>query len=170
MAGSGHCPSCGRVFPADGGYCPADGTRIVSAAPAARDDLVGRTLDERYEIRAPLAPPREGAIGVMYLGWQSMLARDVAIKIVHAQYAQDPEAVGRFLHAGRKAAQLVAPAIANVYDVNRTADGTVYVVSELARGHSLADDLGRAMPVRRVVALAIQLADALAAAHAAGLV
>jgi serine/threonine protein kinase len=171
------------MFPADGGYCPADGTRIISTAPAVRSDLIGRTLDDRYEIRDVLgtgarapAPAPVGSmsmsvpIGAMFRGWQPSLSRDVAIMIVHAQYAADPAAVGRFLHAGRKAAQLVAPAIANVYDVGQTSDGTLYVVSELARGTSLVDQLGRTMPVRRVVALAIQLAEALAAVHAAGLV
>jgi serine/threonine protein kinase len=157
------------TFPASGGYCPNDGTRIASAEPAARDDLIGRTLDGRYEIREPLAAPRPGAIGVMYKGFQTSVSREVALKIVHPQYAVDHDAIARFMYAGRAAAQLVAPAIANVYDVGRTSDGTLYVVSELVRGRSLLEHLGRAMVVRRVVGLALQLVDGLAAIHTANL-
>ncbi len=161
----GQCPSCRTAFPTDGGYCPNDGTRIVSTAPAQQDGLVGRSLDGRYEIRDALMPALPGAIGAMYRGIQLSVSREVAIKIVHPAFAADIDAVERFRYAGRSAAQLVAPAIANVYDVGRTSDGILYVVSELVRGVSLSEARGRSLPVRRVVGIAIQLADALTAIH-----
>ena len=53
-SGPGQCPTCGRAFPASGGYCPEDGTRVVSTAPQ-QHGLQGRVLDNRYEIRESLA-------------------------------------------------------------------------------------------------------------------
>ena len=163
---AGQCPSCGAQYPSDAGYCPNDGTRIVSTTPSIRTDLIGRVLDDRYQILEPLAAVRPTASGTMYRGFQPSVARDVAIKIIHPQFAAN---LDRFFAAARQAAQLLAPAVANVYDAGTAEGGLAYVVSELVRGRSLGDGI-QAMQVRRVVAIGIQLADALAAIHRANLV
>jgi eukaryotic-like serine/threonine-protein kinase len=157
------------MFPNAGGYCPDDGTRVASTAPV-QQGMQGRMLDGRYEVREPLAQARPGAIGAMYRGWQVSVSRDVAIKIVDPRYAQSYDHVERFLFAGRQAAQLVAPSLANTYDIGRASDGTLYVISELVRGRPLADYVGQPMPARRVVAIALQLVEALTAVHTARLI
>lgn len=140
----------------------------MAIAPPAQDPMVGRLLDGRYEVRAALA---QGLMGAMYRGWQLSVSREVAIKIIDPSYAQDREASERFIEAARLACQLVAPSIVNVYDVGRTTDGTIYLVSELVRGNTLASVAQqRSMSIRRVVAIAIQLCDALDAAARHGIV
>ena len=167
MSDAGVCPTCGKTYPRSSGHCANDGTRIVAVAPPPSDAMVGRVLDQRYEIRAPIA---SGRIGAMYLGWQIHLSREVAIKIIHPSFANDEHASVRFVDIARAACQLVAPSVANVYDVGRTKDGILYIVSELVRGHSLADRKQRALSIRRTVAIAMQLCGALDAAHQHGLV
>ena len=129
--------------------------------------MVGRVLDQRYELRSAIA---SGRIGAMYVGWQIHLGREVAIKIIHPSFANDVHATERFVEIARAACQLVAPSVANVYDVGRTKDGILYVISELVRGHALADRKQRTLSIRRTVAVAMQLCSALDAAHQHGLV
>jgi serine/threonine protein kinase len=165
-AANGQCPSCGRTFPRGGGHCPFDGTRIIALAPPPQDTLANRVLEDRYQLREPIAT---GTIGTTYRGWQISVSREVVIKVIHASYA-DREAEDRFLRAGGLAAQLVAPSIGNVYDVGRTDDNELYVVAELVRGRPLGEHVRQRLSLRRSVGIAMQLTDALAAAHALGIV
>lgn len=159
---TGHCPSCGRTFPRGSGHCPFDGTRIVAVAPPPQDSLAGRVLEGRYQIREPIAA---GCIGTSYMGWQMSVSREVVIKVIHPSYSGDPNTEDRFLHAAGLAAQLVAPAIGNVYDVGRTEDGVLYVVVELVRGRPLSEYAKQRLALRRTISIAVQVCEALDAAH-----
>jgi serine/threonine-protein kinase len=136
---------------------------------AARiDDLIGRQLDGRYEIRAPLG---RGGMGTVYRGWQLSVDREVAIKVVSPKLASDRNAVKRFLREARLASRLSQPNVVNVYDFGQ-ADNILYLVMELLRGHTLQSELGsgRRINPKRTVTIAAQLCDALEAAHAQGII
>jgi serine/threonine-protein kinase len=99
--------------------------------------------------------------------------RRVAIKILHAPLATDPEQRARFLRQARAANEIDHPNVAAVFDDDATDDGLVFLVMELVPGLALDEWLvragGRATPAH-VLAIAWQLLDVLAAAHAAGVV
>lgn len=112
----------------------------------------------------------EGGMGVVFKGWDPRLERDVAIKILHPDAAGDAERQQRLLIEGRAASALNHPNILRVYDADVHGDA-YYLVSEWLEGKSLRDELARgAMALKRVLDLAVQIADGLAAAHAMGIV
>src|SRR5258705_13564004 len=121
----------------------------------------------RYEIRSKIG---EGGMGEVYRARDEKLNRDVAIKILPVAFSQDHERLLRFEQEAQAAGALNHPNILSVYDVN-THDGTVYVVSELLEGESLRDRIaGAALSPRKAIALAVQIAHGLAAAHEKGIV
>ncbi|HEY5923250.1 MAG TPA: hypothetical protein VIV11_16335, partial [Kofleriaceae bacterium] len=92
-----YCSACNQSFPSGTTVCPNDGARLIKLA-AQRDDLIGRVLDARYEIRAPLG---KGGMGTVYRGWQLSVDREVAIKVIHPKLSNDRSAVKRFLREAR---------------------------------------------------------------------
>ncbi len=166
-ADEAYCSACNQSYPSDTKVCPTDGARLIKLA-AQRDDLIGRVLDERYEIRAPLG---KGGMGTVYRGWQLSVDREVAIKVIHPKLSDDRSAVKRFLREARLASRLSQPNIVNVYDFGQSA-GVLFLVMELLRGHTLTAELGqgRRLNPKRTVTMALQLCDALEAAHAQGIV
>jgi serine/threonine protein kinase len=111
-----------------------------------------------------------GAMGEVYRARDTRLERDVALKILPAEFAQNPDRRRRFELESRAASALNHPNIVSVYDAGEE-QGVSYIVSELVDGESLRDLIGRGpLPIRKALELAAQLADGLAAAHAAGVV
>jgi eukaryotic-like serine/threonine-protein kinase len=122
-----------------------------------------------YEIRSTLGV---GGMGEVYRARDSRLNRDVAIKVLRRDSASGSSADlrGRFEREARAVAALNHPNIIAVYDFGIDA-GQQYIVSELLEGESLRLLLkGKPVPVRRLIEIAAQVADGLAAAHAAGIV
>src|SRR5947207_11115156 len=110
-------------------------------------------------------------MSVVWRGYDEVLDRPVAVKLLAAKLVADPELRGRVLREARAAARLSHPHITNVYDYGERADGTPYVVMELVEGQSLAQRMAAGpLPWRMAVRVAAQVASALAAAHAQGLV
>ena len=106
-----------------------------------------------------------GGMGEVYRAHDARLGRDVAIKILPAAVAADPDRLGRFEQEARATAALNHPNILVVYDVG-TVEAVTYVVSELLDGETLRDALGDgALPPRMAIDYAIQIAHGLAAAH-----
>jgi TolB-like protein/Tfp pilus assembly protein PilF len=98
------------------------------------------------------------------------LHREVAFKILSSDFAKDPHYQKRFMREARAASSLNHPNILAVFDVG-TQNGTSYIVSELVEGESLRKVVAKGpIPVRKLVDIAIQIADGLTAAHQAGLV
>jgi Tol biopolymer transport system component len=109
-------------------------------------------------------------MGEVYRAHDSRLGRDVALKILPAEFASNPDRRRRFEQESRAASALNHPNIVTVYDVGDQ-DGVSYIVSELVEGESLRDLIDRGpVPLRKAVDLGAQIADGLAAAHAAGVV
>ncbi len=120
-----------------------------------------------YEIRSTLGA---GGMGKVYRAHDTRLNRDVAIKVLREDDAASAESRTRFEREARAIAALNHPNIVAVFDFGVEADQQ-YIVSELVEGESLRSLLtGKPVPVRRLLDIATQVADGLAAAHAAGVV
>jgi eukaryotic-like serine/threonine-protein kinase len=120
-----------------------------------------------YEIVASLGA---GGMGEVYRARDPRLAREIALKILPAAYAQDPERLRRFELEARAASALNHPNIVGIHDVGSTGS-TSYIVMELAEGESLRDRMAAegAFSPRKTLAIGAQIADGLARAHAAGI-
>jgi len=163
-----YCSACNQSYPLDHDVCPKDGARLIKLR-GARDALIGRILDQRYEVRGALG---EGGMGTVYRAHQLSVDREVALKVIHSKLASNRTAVKRFLREARLASRLSQPNVVNVYDFGQTEDGVLYLVMELLRGNTLARELEpmRPLPLRRVLAIGLQLCDALEVAHAQGII
>jgi serine/threonine-protein kinase len=112
-----------------------------------------------------------GGMSVVWRGHDEVLGRPVAVKLLSAELRGDADFRARVRREARAAARLSHPYVTNVYDYGEAADGTPYVVMELVEGQSLARRLESGpLPLRSAVRMAAQVASALAAAHAQGLV
>jgi Tol biopolymer transport system component len=118
-----------------------------------------------YEI---LAPAGAGGMGEVYRARDTRLDRLVAVKTVSAAVATDPDLRARFQREARIISSLSHPHICALFDVGRQ-DDVDFVVMEYLEGDTLADRLRRGpLPLDQVLSVAVQIADALAAAHRAG--
>jgi serine/threonine-protein kinase len=129
---------------------------------------VDSTLAGRYRLLEPLG---SGGMSVVWRGYDEVLGRRVAVKVLAAEFAGDAEFRSRIRREAQAVARLSDPHITNVYDYGEAPDGTPFVVMELIEGMSLADRLRRGpLPWESVARIGAQVAGALAAAHAHGLV
>jgi tetratricopeptide (TPR) repeat protein len=130
--------------------------------------LVAGTRLGPYEILSPLGA---GGMGEVLRARDTRLAREVAVKVLPSAVAQDPARLRRFEQEARAAAALNHPNIVVVYDVG-TEGGISYLVQELLAGQSLGRLLSRgvALPTRKAVHYAVQIAQGLEAAHGKGIV
>ena len=121
----------------------------------------------RYEVRLLLGA---GGMGEVYRARDPKLNRDVAIKVLPAAYSANAERLHRFEQEASAAGVLNHPNVLAIYDV-ATHEGAPYVVSELLEGETLRERLnGPALPARKVLDYALQIAKGLAAAHEKGIV
>ena len=126
----------------------------------------GTTLGP-YTILTPLG---SGGMGEVYRARDTRLGRDVAVKVILAESARDPERVKRFEQEARAAGALNHPNVCAIHDLG-THDGSPYVVMELLEGESLRQKLDAGpIPARKAIDYAAQVAHGLAAAHEKGIV
>jgi serine/threonine protein kinase/Tol biopolymer transport system component len=120
-----------------------------------------------YEILAPLGA---GGMGEVYRARDTRLQREVAIKVLPAALASDPERLRRFEREARSASSLNHPNIVTIYDIG-SSDSISYIAMELVTGRPLRSVLlEEPLPVRRLLQIGVQVAEGLAKAHAAGIV
>ncbi|HUL80461.1 MAG TPA: protein kinase [Vicinamibacteria bacterium] len=142
------------------------GEPILDAATRRLTHSRGTRLG-RYEIDDLIG---RGGMGEVYRARDTVLARDVAIKVLPEGAAGDPDRLRRFEHEARAAGALNHPNILDVHDIG-THEGTLYVVTELLEGRTLRERLqAGAMPIPEVLSCAEQIADGLVAAHAKGII
>src|SRR5688572_13225993 len=135
---------------------------VGSSMPLA----AGQTLGP-YEIVAPIGA---GGMGEVYRAVDPRLGREIALKLLPPETAADPERLARFRREARAAAALNHPNVVTVYSVEESG-GVHFLTMELVDGQPLQDLIpSGGLPVSRVIHLAIAIADAVAAAHAKGLV
>ena len=128
--------------------------------------LAGRTLSH-YRLEAKIGA---GGMGEVYRGVDTRLNRPVAVKILPPELLQDEDRRRRFTHEAKAASALNHPNIVTIYDVGSEA-GIDLIVMEHVEGKTLEDVIGRRpMALGPLLRSATQIADALAAAHAAGIV
>jgi len=130
--------------------------------------MVGEVIAGRYELEEAVD---HGGMSSVYRGHDRLLERTVALKVLHAHFGDDEEYVERFRREARAVAQLSHPNIVTVID-RGSSDGHQFIVFEFVDGENLKQLLDRTGPlsVDRVLELGIQIADALAFAHAHDLV
>ncbi len=112
-----------------------------------------------------------GGMGAVYLAEHPLIGKRVALKVLHVDLAKNPEVVTRFFNEARAVNQIGNEHIVDIHDFGRTPDGDSFFVMELLEGTSLAGLLERerVLSTRRALRIAAQIADALGAAHAAGI-
>jgi serine/threonine protein kinase len=124
--------------------------------------MIGKTVGH-YRIAAKLGA---GGMGEVFLAEDTRLQRNAAIKFLPADMAADAERRQRFLNEARAASALNHPHVCVVYDVGETEDGWPFIAMEFVEGQSL-DALVKQGPleISKIVEIAMQVADALDAAH-----
>ncbi len=133
------------------------------------DPLSGLVLDGRFELKERVGI---GGMGAVYRARQLNIDRDVAVKLLHPLIAEEPDAVRRFENEARIIAQLRDPHTLKLIDFGRMDDGQLYIVTEYLAGCSLKQVLqedGKLEP-RLALGMLRQICDALAEAHAEGVV
>jgi eukaryotic-like serine/threonine-protein kinase len=140
----------------------------LTRPPAPSTFLAGQLISGRYRLEHRIA---SGGMAEVWQAADDVLGRHVAVKILHPHLARDDAFVARFRSEAIAAARLHHPAIVAIYDTSHE-DGAEAIVMELVRGTTLRDQLdGRlVLDPREVVHIGAEVADALAAAHRAGLV
>src|SRR5215467_5138438 len=119
-----------------------------------------------YEISGLLG---KGGMGEVYRARDTRLGRDVALKILPPAFSSDPTRRARFEQEARATAALNHPNIVGVFDIGSN-DGGMYFVSELVSGDTLEAVIQRGpVPIKKLLDIAVQLADGIAGAHAAGI-
>lgn len=127
----------------------------------------GERLDA-YEIVRPLG---SGGMGEVWLATERRLGRKVALKLLPADLIRDPSRVLRFEQEARAASTLNHPNVCTILAVGETGDGLRYIAMEYVEGETLRQRLaGTRLSIRAALDLAIQVASALSAAHASGIV
>lgn len=134
----------------------------------AADPLVGALLDGRYRVGPRVA---RGGMATVYEATDIRLDRQVAVKVLHAGYAEDPDFVTRFQREARSAARLAHPNAVSVFDQGND-NGTLFLAMEYVPGYTLRDLMREQGPLAgsRALALLEPVLSALSAAHAAGFV
>jgi serine/threonine protein kinase len=132
------------------------------------DPLLGRVLDGKFRL---LERVGQGAYGAVYRAEQIALHRDVAIKVLDAATAAEPDLAERFVREACSVSRLHHPNIVSIFDFGRTDDGVLFLVMEFISGVTLTQLVACAapLPLARVLDLIAQVAMALEAIHGAGL-
>ena len=146
-----------------GSGTPAD---LPPLGPASRPGFIGSL--NGIDLRRVLG---RGGTGVVYEGYDPVLGRKVAVKLLSTYLSRDPESRERFLREGRAAAAVAHENVVAVYAIDQSGE-VPFLVLQFVEGESLADALKRdgAVPADRAAAIGVAVARGLAAAHARGLI
>jgi len=128
--------------------------------------MIGKTLGH-YQITSQLG---KGGMGEVFQAKDQVLGRDVAIKVLPEEFARDADRVARFQREAKLLASLNHPNIAAIHGLEESG-GTNFLVLELVEGETLADQIKKGpIPVEESLKLALQIAEALEAAHEKGVI
>ena len=128
--------------------------------------MIGKTLGH-YQITSQLG---KGGMGEVFQAKDQVLGRDVAIKVLPEEFARDADRVARFQREAKVLASLNHPNIGAIHGLEQS-EGTSFLVLELVAGETLADRVKAGpIPVEESLKLALQIAEALEAAHEKGVI
>jgi tRNA A-37 threonylcarbamoyl transferase component Bud32 len=132
------------------------------------DPLLGKLIDERYRIAMRLG---QGGMGIVYEARHEILGSRLAFKVLRSDAAGDEEAIERLKREAQAATAIGNEHIVDVRDFGRLEDGSVYIVMELIEGSDLYTLMKRdPIPWQRARDIAIQICEALEAAHQQGII
>lgn len=171
------CPQCNRVLREGALFCDVCGSSIAAAVESSEastaprqegkepDPLVGRTISAKYRLLSLLG---SGGMGSVYRARRLLIGDDVAVKILHTEYVNEPKTVERFRREAQAAAMIRHPSVVAIYDFSEARDGEpAYIVMELVEGKSLRKILeseGR-LGASRAVAIMREICKGVGAAH-----
>jgi serine/threonine protein kinase len=143
--------------------------RSLAPPGPASDRYLGCTIDNRYKVEGIVG---EGGMGVVYQCRHKIIDKRVALKILRADLARDAEVTERFLMEAKAASAIQDEHIISISDFGQLPDGAAYFVMEFLEGTPLALVAGGniPMPLPRILRIALQLSEGLAAAHQLGIV
>ena len=123
----------------------------------------GQKINDRYEVKALIG---EGGMANVYLGYDTILERDVAIKVLRGDLADDEKFVRRFRREAQSASLLNHPNIVQIYDVGED-DGNFYIVMEYINGQTLKQIIKKRkrLSISETIDIMCQLTDGLSSAH-----
>jgi len=161
-------PSAGIDIPMDDFMEPPPTSQPLGSQPAS-DPYLGRVIADRYLVERLLGV---GSMGLVYRCRHTVLDKTVALKIIRQDLAQDEETVGRFVTEARAASAIGSKHIVEVLDFGSLPDGASYIVMEYLEGLTLGEalDAPGGLSVGDALDIAIQITQALAAAHTIGVV
>ena len=159
------CPRCYTRFPDGERFCLHDSAVLVEEEDIAR---LGTSIGN-YRLDKILG---RGGMGTVYSGEHVYIKKAVAVKVLHPQFARYQEAIHRFLREARAATSINHANIVDVTDFGILPEGPVYFVMEYLEGKSLEDLIEKegAVELHRALNVANQIALALEAAHAVGVI
>ena len=132
------------------------------------DPLVGKVIDNRYEIQTRVG---EGGMGVVYKARQISIDRVIAVKLLNAQMAADPNWVQRFYNEAKACSRLQHPNTIRMFDFGQTTEGRLFMTMEFLDGISLRDAVAKGpLTPNRVMKIMIQCCASLAEAHSIGII
>ena len=146
-----------------------DSVLPTSHARPKKGALIGATIDERYQVEALLG---EGGMGVVYRCTHTVIGKTVAMKVLRTDLRNEPDVADRFLNEAKAAGAVGNPHVIDIIDFGRLPDGAPYFIMEYLNGTPLSKvlDTEKRLPCARILDLAKQIAEGLAAAHTAGIV
>ena len=157
-----------RSYEVAGSFMEAPAVAHAADDLAAEQKLTPGQRVKHYQIVNLIG---EGGMGEVYLATDTTLGRRVALKVLPTFVSKDPERLRRFTQEARAASRLSHPNVCVVHEVGETDDGRPFIAMEYVEGMTLRQRIrSQAMKLGDVLDIAIQVADALTAAHEAGIV
>lgn len=153
------CPTCGLKYPDENDQCFVDKATLEELP----DERLGTLLKGRYQIEEKLG---EGGMAVVYRARNTLVERQVAVKVMNAHLASDADLKERFRREAKNAASVAHPNIIEIHDHGEAEDGTPFLVMEILDGEPL-DEIIKRGPIApgQVAALGVQISRGLARAH-----